>query len=216
AVSDLALGLILVPIIVAVGLSKTDKKLAKRWWLYFLITLDIACILGFVAHYYCTSPISNRIIWIPLFTIMYEIFNCFFLACVAVATDDARPHKKDVVSVHLVSLACYILTHIIIGVFSADSIMVMTCFNTVLAIAGFVLLVKRSLKKGNIGERIIISSLVPLLPAAYFQIKRKGFVHIIWDFDQNGISHIFIILGVILVFVGIYVILKRKRKGDTV
>lgn len=214
AVTDLLLGVILIPLIITLKFIKTDKALQKKWWFYFLLTLDIACILGFLAHYCFTEPIPNRIIWIPLFTIMYEAVNCFFLSCTAVATNGKRPYKKDVLTVHLVSLACYILTHIIVGVFGADSIMVMTCFNSVIALVGFSFVVKKAIKKGNKSEKLIVSSLIPLLPAAYFQIKRQGFVHIIWDFNHNGISHLLITAGVLILFAAIVVCLKTENKKD--
>lgn len=214
ALTDLALGVIIIPMVLYLLSVKTEKKSQKKWWIFFFAMLDISSVLGFIVHYFCKSELSSKILWIPLFPMLYEVVNCFLLVSVSIYSDGKKPQKKGILTVHIVSLAAYIITQTAIHLYNFDSIRLLTAFNTVFALIGFALILKKSFQKGSVGERILFAALLPLLPAAFFQIKRNTAVKIIWYFDHNGITHIFIIIGIIILFVSVVIMLKPKREKE--
>lgn len=213
ALTDLAMGVIIIPMIILLLKKKTALKLQKRWWLYFFATLCVSCFLGFTVHYFCKSEISKQIVWLPLFILLYEVFDCFFLVALSIFSDDEKPQKKHIITIHLISLTAYIITQIFIRVYNFDSIRLLTVFNTVIALIGFALILIKSFKKGHIGERVLFCALLPMLPAGYFQIKRNTLVKMIWYFDHNGLTHLLIIASIIILFCAVNVCLDKKNSS---
>ena len=93
-----------------------------------------------------------------------------------------------------------------------NSMRILVCFGAVLTVTGLVFIGRKSFTKNHLGEKIMLSSLIVLLPAVYFQINRTAMIRVIWYFDCNGITHILIILGIIVLFIGDLILLKRKKR----
>lgn len=211
ALTDLLMAAVLIPIIVLIAKIKTDKPRQKKWWLIFFIMLDAACILGFAAHFFCRSELSETIVWIPLYPLIYEVVNCFFLVALAIFSDDRRPKKKDIIIVHAISFFAYFATRVFVHYVDIHDIIPLTAFNTLVGIAGFVLIFLHAKKRENRRERLIFTALIPLLPGAYFQMSRDCLIHIIWDFNEDSITHMFFIVAMILLFFGVKRCLEKNK-----
>ncbi len=207
ALTDLLMGIIIIPMIILLFKKQTDKKKQKRMWIYFFITLCISCFLGFTVHYFCeNSNLIKRILWIPLLALLFEVFNCFYLVALSIFSDGDKPEKKDIITIHLISLTAYLVTQVLYYTYNLDIIRSFTVFDTVIALISFTLIIIKSCKKGHIGERILFCALLPMLPAGYFQIKRNTLVKMVWYFDHNGLTHLLVILSVLILF---FAVIKR-------
>ena len=210
ALTDLGAGLILLPMIAVIACRKVERRDEKRLWLLFFAMLAASCLLGFVAHYYCTG-ILFRILWVPLYAMMFESVASFFLLALY-RLRGRMPRRVIVIGLHAIVLLAYLPIMILDTVFDRDMIRVFVIVAAVLGLTAFAIMIRCALRKGSVAECIVVSALFPLLAAVYFQIRRAGFVRIIWAFDCNGISHLFIILALCLLFAGSLVALRRTER----
>ena len=214
ALTDLLSGIIVLPMILALIFTKTEKIRLKRFWIIFLIVLDCSCFLGYAAHYFFTEGTSFYIAWSILLPLLFETFTCFFLAALAIYTDGEKPRKKEILIVHGIMLAAYIATMLIDPHYTREvSIRLLVSSGAILAIVGFVLIIIKATKKGHVGEKLLVASMAIFIPAAYFQIDRAHYMHVgVW-FNCDGITHIFLIFGFIAVFIAALIMLKDNKKS---
>lgn len=198
AITDLIAGVILIPMILLLCFKKTEKVLEKKLWLYFLSLLAASCFLGFITHNYCTGKLFT-LMWLPLYAVMYETVNAFFILA-EYLRKGKMPSKKITAILHIVCLVFWLITETMQQILNKDAIRIYAVYAVVLGLWGFVLVIKSAFKKGRICERLLFCALLPLLPAAYFQIERKTQIRLIWMFDYNGLTHLGIILAMFLIF----------------
>lgn len=210
ALTDLLMGVIMIPLIIIMLLRKTDKKLIQKFYISFFFVLTAACFLGYIAHYYLTDGWSNIFIWSILLPVLYEVFACFFLVSLALFSSGKIPNKKHVLLVCTLILVPFAASFILAPPYNDTYIRILISFGGVLALTGFGLIVKTALQAGRTGEKIMLSSLLLFLPAAYFQIDRSTVIHFIFWFNCNGITHILTILGTIILFLGMMRSIKAK------
>ena len=210
ALTDLGAGLILLPMIAVIACRKAEKHNEKRLWLLFFASLAASCLLGFVAHYYCTG-ILFRILWVPLYATMFESVASFLLLALY-RLRGTMPRRIVVVGVHVAALLAYLPIMILDTVFDRDMIRVFVIVAAVFGLTGFGIMIRCAVRKGSAAERVVVSAIFPLLAAVYFQIRRECFVRIIWAFDCNGIAHLLIILALCLLFAGSLVALRRTER----
>ena len=201
SLTDLLLGLILLPMILALCLQKTNHRALRRRWNVFFAFLSAASIFGFIAHFCCRTPESFRTIWIILYPLMFEAVNAFVLLAVELVTHGARPSRRDSVILHLVALvACVAVLSIWFTYSNALDIRIFTGYALVVALPAFALIGIAAIREKRRCLQIILAALIPLLPAAYVQIKRETAIRLIWEFDHNGIAHLCIIASLFVLF----------------
>ncbi len=214
ALTDLLMGLLLLPAIGFLAWKRTALETQKKWWLRFFVVLTAACFLGFTVHYFCRDPLSSELVWLILYPLLFEVVVCFFLSACAIRSDGNGPAKKTVVTVHVISMAFCLIARGCYWCFQWDDIRLLTVYDLGLALAGFWMILCEGRKKHRIGERLIVLSLALLLPAAFFQIQRNTLVRFIWYFDHNGLTHLLIIFALIVLFVGVCLCLKPTEKDS--
>lgn len=208
AITDLIAGIILMPMIFLLCLKKTEKKTEKKLWLYFLSFLAVSCFLGFVTHNYCTGTLF-RVMWLPLYTVMFETVNAFFALARYLSSGKMIP-KKEAVILHLICLAFWLVTETMEQILRISAIRVYAIYAVIFGMWGFILVIKSAFKKGRMCEKLLFGAFFLLLPAAYFQIERKTQVRLIWMFDYDGLTHLFIILAMFLMFAAALCSLSKK------
>ena len=214
AITDLIAGVILIPMIILLCLKKTEKTLEKKLWLFFLSFLAASCFLGFVTHNYCTGSVYT-LMWLPLYAVLYETINAFFILA-RYLRSGRLPQKKELLLLHLICLVFWLITEIMEQIMKIDAIRVYAIYAVIFCLWGFLLVIGSAFKKGRSCERLLFCALIPLLPAAYFQIERKTQVRLIWMFDCNGLTHLGIILAMFLIFAAALCSLSKKPPDDGV
>ncbi len=208
AVTDLIAGVILIPMIFFVCIKKSEKALEKKLWIYFLTLLGISCFLGFVTHNYFTGR-AFSLMWLPLYTVMYETVNAFFILARYLRSGKMMP-KKEMVILHGICLVFWIVTQVMEQILRISPIRVYAAYAVIFGLWGFVLVIRSAYKKGKICERLLTCALIPLLPGAYFQIERKTQIRLIWMFDYDGLTHLCIIIAMFLMFAAALSSLSKK------
>ena len=210
ALTDLLMGIVIIPLLVVLCLTKSSERRTKTWAVIFFSALCASCFLGYLAHNVFTDGTPNTVVWSVLLPLLYEDFASFFLFAVALFTRGNKPDTKLTVFAEAFVACALVVSLIVSPPYNDTHIRILVIAGGALALTGFVLIAVNAFRRFSIGERVMISSLILLLPAAYFQVSRKAFIHCIWYFDCNGIAHILIMLGIIAVFVGVLVCLRRK------
>lgn len=210
ALTDLFGGLMLLPMIAVIACRKTEKREEKRLWLLFFASLAASCLLGFIAHYFCTGMMF-RLMWIPLYAVMFESVAAFFLLALY-RFREKMPSRGIVIGLHAALLAAYLTIMILDVFFVKDMIRAFVIVAGVVGIAGFWITVRSAVRREGRADRVMLSALIPLLGALYWQIRREGWVRIIWAFNYNGLAHLYIILALCLLFVASLIALKRTER----
>lgn len=211
ALTDLLMGVVIVPLLIILCIRNTPQNRTKFWSVMFFSTLCGSCFLGYLAHNVYTEGMPNFIIWSILLPLMYETFAAFFLFALALITNGAKPTPLYVILAEAYVACAFVFSLFVSPPYNGTHIKILVISGGILALTGFAAILVDSFKKGRIGERIIVASLVFLLPAAYLQFKRTAFVRFIWCFNYNGLAHILIMLGIIAVFVGTMFSLKKRN-----
>ena len=208
AITDLIAGVILIPMIFLLCMKKTDKALEKKLWLYFLSLLAVSCFLGFVTHNYCTGRLFS-LMWLPLYTVMFETVNAFFILA-RYLSSGKMPSKKEIVILHLICLAFWIVTETMEQILHVSPIRLYAAYAVIFGMWGFILVIKSAFKKGRTCEKLLLGAFILLIPAAYYQIERKTEVRLIWMFNYDGLTHLFIIFAMFLMFFAALCSLSKK------
>lgn len=211
AITDLLAGLILVPMVAVLSIIPSNNQNEKKRWIRLLTFLCASCLLGYAAHYWCRSEWSFKFIWIPLYAVMFEAVNQFVLLAYLIRSSGTHPTAKESILLHILSLAVFLPTVLIWLITGTGTIKIFVIYAAIVSLIGFASLIAPALQKKNHAVRIILLALVPLLPTVYVQIKRDAVWHCIWDFNYNGIAHLLIIAGLIILFIASVLRIRQEK-----
>lgn len=214
AMTDLLGAVLLLPLLWALWRLKTDRAKEKNRWLCFFALLAVSCLLGFVAHYYCRTVLSRRLIWIPLYATLFETVNAFFRLALCRSRGEEHPDKRELWLLYGIGVPVFLVTVAFDCGLGYNMIRLYALYGTVLGLWGFWLLVRRAFAPGRRCEKLLLVTILPLLPAAWFQLRRQTLVHFIWDFDHNGLTHLFIIVSMFLLFAAAFTGLKSREESE--
>ena len=198
AVIDLITGLILIPLIFILKNVKGDDK-KKRKWLELLALLSLGDILGFLVHGFNFSELIFDILWIPLYAVMILIvLRFFFLAYFDYY--DKEIGKNVRIIIDIIALVDYVIC-VVNGFLTVSNIYPYLIFAVIPAVVGFLYYMIMLFKREYSPSIYMVVALVLQLVGFYFQITRRGYLKIIWEFNCDGIYHIFLLITVVILFI---------------
>lgn len=201
ALTDLAAGLLLLPMIVCICRRNAADPRAKRWWIRFLVLLDGCMLIGFATHYNNARPLLYRVLWVPLFAVMFEVVTVFFLLALFLRSDGRRPRAKEMLYLHLLSLPFFGVCVYFETIRGIQAIKIYAVYAAVVSLTGIALLFRPAFTLKRRPIAWLLASLLPLLPAVYFQLDRRAQFTLFVEFNCDSISHFFIIASEILLFI---------------
>lgn len=218
AITDLLVAVLCLASVVIICLLDTEKKRHKKIWVRMFVCLTVACSLGYVFHRFTWGDIGHGILWTFLYPAMFEATHCTLLLGLDIRYGDARPTRWENrilwIAEGLLCLFAVLLRYQI----GRNSLILFIVFATVIA-ALSILQYGRALKQRSVEAWFMFFSLIAVAPAIAVQYRKTAFIHLIWDFDHNGISHLFLILAIGLAACGAILELRetiREKNSETI
>ena len=209
ALSDLGAGVVLLPMILITACRKTNRRAEKKLWLLLFASLAASFFLGFVTHYYCEGTLFARM-WIALYAAMLESAGAFFLLSLYRLRGN-MPSRRALVLFHALLLLAYLPIMILESFFFVDMIRPFVIMTGVLGLSGFGIAVRNACRAKGAADRAALAALLPLAAALYWQLRREGWIRVVWAFDFNGITHLYIILALLCLFAASLLALRQKE-----
>ena len=206
ALTDLFAGAIAIPLIAVLIKTSAAKRREKKYWVSFFICLCVSFLVGFAAHYLIRSEFGQKTIWVFLYFLLIETASLFTLLGICIFTKEKKPDPNLLKIFHAAELPFWLAVVIPETFFGKNMIVPCVAVCSALGVFGFILILLSLIKHGEKSLLLSLLSVVLLLPAAFIQLKHDSFIHIIFDFDHNGIAHVLIAAAVIVLFIG-----ARKR-----
>lgn len=208
ALTDLAAGLIMIPMFLVLLFHRTEKTVLGRLWALEFGDLAVTFLLGYIAHYYCTGKLFD-LMWIPLYAVMTEAVTIWCLIATCLVTG-AAPSRRTVLFSQIASLLVYLPNTIVKAFFSTENIRAFVICVGIPGVIAFGFVIRAAFRHCALAEKIIASSLLPLLVVIWLQVRRDGlYVKIIWHFDCDGLAHLLLILSLCIVFAGALLSLRK-------
>lgn len=206
ALTDLFAGAVAIPLIVILIKTNAHKRKEKKYWVSFFVCLCVSFLVGFAAHYLIRSELGQKITWVFLYFLLIETTSLFALLGICIYTKEKKPDPKLLKIFHSILLPFWLAVVIPETFFGKNMIIPCVAVCSVLGVFGFILILLSLIKHGEKSLLLPLLSVVLLLPAAFVQLKHDSFIHVVFDFDHNGIAHLLIAAAVIVLFLG-----ARKR-----
>lgn len=202
ALTDLLAGLIIIPLFIILCKTATERKKEKHYWICLFATLDIAFLLGYTVHYHISDPTGQRFVWVFLYWFMLETTVLLLSLGISALTKGAMPDKRLAKRLHLAVIPLYLSVLIPEIVTGRRKIILCVVYCTVIVITGLVLMFFAAVKHGERSAAIPPLALIPLIPASLIQMKHNALLHVLFDFDHNGIAHLLITAAIFVLFAG--------------
>ncbi len=209
AATDLIVGLVLIPLTLALKKINVVDEYEKKLWIKFMAVLSAVCLTGFIVHGIIWSDKAYGIIWVGLYAIMFIAVRNFFF--VAVHKRFGEDGISDNLSrlIDIVSVAMYILMSVLC-LMGHNPIRIFTVYGILLIIPGFILFAMLAKEEGDRCSRLIISALIPQLIGGAFILCRTEVFKFIVPMDHNCIYHLCLLVSVVI----FYYAARRSLEGE--
>ena len=197
AITDLLLGLwslYLLYAVFKVGFKSDQVK--TRLWVGIFGLLTIASLLGVIAHGLKLSPQLKNLVWQPL-----NLSLGLMVSCIAVSTlyEIKKTLPKGIIPLFIgIAVLFYFVTLI-----KSDTFLIFILYETLVmlyTLGGYIYLGLKQKQTGALG--MAFGFLLTII-AAVVQASGPIKVHLIWDFDHNGLFHLIQILSMFFIWFGL-------------
>lgn len=183
----------------AVYLYRIGKK--SQWkttlWIWILVLLVLAAILGAIAHGFKMSTAAQTFFWYPLNLSLGLLVALFIVAVV-----------YDIWGEAIARRVLPIMTIVGVGFFGItrvwpDSFMIFIIYETVVmffALGGYIWLARRGYLEG---AWLMAAGIFVSIIAAGVQASHTFSFTFIWVFDHNGVYHMLQTAGIVLLVAGL-------------
>jgi len=177
-----------------------DKKL-KNKWIHFFISMSVGNFCGFLFHFFNWNQTVLKFLWIGLFLVMYDIAIMFLLIMVYDLKQDACPTKKQRIILIIITSLFYIASNIYTFIKEVD-MRIFVIYAAIVVVAGIIIAIYLFVKEKRQSMAILSIVLIPQLFGGYFQITKSGYFKLIFEFNEDGIYHLCLLLTVVIIYFG--------------
>ena len=171
----------------------------SRYLLRFASMAGISCFLGFLTHIYCWGFGMMFVLWFVLSISIIETAHSFFILAAYTLSDGQKPSKKQMRGLRLLELIMLLLL-VAFMLNQWHPIQPIVVFAILLVVPGLCFLACLAFR-GHVGARIFSCFIVPLLPCLVFQLMGLHEEIVFGNFNFDGLSHLFIMLDIPIIFV---------------
>ena len=205
AATDLLLGgLSLLLMVRLLLLAVTDRR-KRGYWAAMFGALAVASLLGAVAHGLDLSAATREALWQPLYLSLGLVIAFFVLGSLHDLKGEplSRPLTPWLLAV---AVGFYLLTRFLSGSFLLFILYEAAGMLTALSIYLFLFFSRR-----QPGAGFMCTGIAVTMVAAVVQAMAGARLHLIFEFDHNGLVHLIQLPGVLLIYQGLAVsVIKRS------
>ena len=199
AATDLVVGLVLIPLTIALKKIESADEYEKKLWIKFMTFLSAVCLTGFIAHGLMWGDKAYGIIWVGLYAIMFIAVRNFFFVAVHKHYGENGISNNLSLLIDIVSLAMYILLSVL-SLMGINPIRIFTVYGILLIIPGFALFYVLAREKGDECSRLVLYALLPQLVGGAFILCRTSVFRFIVPMDHNCIYHLCLLVSVVIFY----------------
>jgi uncharacterized protein DUF6962 len=182
---------------------RTPPSFGRAVWLSALAAMALASVLGAVAHGLRLSDAARDLLWQPLYFALGTTMALFVVGAVRDWRGD-RAARRTLPAMLVLTLAFYGATRA-----SGGDFLVFVLYEA--AALGFALAVYAWLaaRRRRAGAAAMAAALAVSLAAGAVQTADLGTVHLLWEFDHNGVFHLVQLAAIVLLAAGLRGILRQ-------
>lgn len=209
AATDLIVGLVLIPLTLALKKIKAADEDEKKLWIKLMSVLSAVCLTGFIVHGIIWGKTAYGVIWVGLYAIMFIAVRNFLFVAVHKRYGENGISNNLSRLIDIVSVGLYILMSVLclIGI---NPIRIFTVYGILLIIPGFFLFAMLAKEKGDRCSKLILSALLPQLVGGAFILCRTDVFRFIVPMDHNCIYHLCLLFSVVI----FYYAARRSLEGE--
>jgi uncharacterized protein DUF6962 len=207
AATDALLAVATIVLLVALR-HRTPPSFGRAVWLSALAAMAAASALGAVAHGFELSAAIRDLLWQPLYLALGTTMALFVVGAVR-DWRGVRAARRVLPAMLVLTLAFYGATRA-----SGGDFLVFVSYEA--GALGFALIVYARLatRRRRAGAAAMAAALAVSLAAGAVQAADLGTLHVVWDFDHNGVFHLVQLAGVVLLGAGLRRLLHHPQLGE--
>lgn len=199
AATDLVVGLVLIPLTIAIKRINAQDEYEKKLWVKFMSVLTAVCLTGFIAHGFVWNETAYGFLWVGLYAIMFVAVRNFFFVAAHKHTNGEGIGKKLSIIIDAVSLALYILLSVM-SLKHINPIRIFVIYGFFIVIPAFVLfgiLVHREEDKAS---KLVLAAFLPQIVGGIYMLCRVPEFKFIVPLDHNCIYHLCLLVSVVIFY----------------
>lgn len=176
---------------------RSPASFGRTVWLSALGAMAVASVLGAATHGLALSTAVRALLWQPLYLALGATMALFVVGAVRDWRGD-RAARRMLLPMLGLTLAFYGATRV-----SGGAFLVFVLYEA--AALGFALVVYAWLaaRRHRPGAGAMAGALAVSLAAGAVQAADLGTLHLVWDFDHNGVFHLVQLAGIVLLGAGL-------------
>lgn len=177
----------------------------RTHWVWGLSLFAVAGLLGAFVHGFELDPSTRRLLWQPLYLALGSALAFFSAGAIGDWRGDVSAHRALPPLLALV-VAFYLLTRL-----SGGKFLVFVIFEALALLFALVVYARLALGHKR-GAGLVFTGLMLSLAGGALQASTLS-VHVIWDFNHNGLYHVVQLVGVLFLLAGLRGTLSVPQEG---
>ncbi len=197
----------LLAVVVVAGFAwlagRTPPSYRRRLWVFGLGLFALAGVIGAFVHGFELDPATRQLIWQPLYLTLGSALAFFSAGAIGDWRGD-RAAARALAPLLALVIAFYLLTRL-----SGGKFLVFVIFEAAALL--FALAVYAGLaRKGMRGAGLVLTGLVLSLAGGVLQASSLS-LHVVWEFNHNGLYHLVQLAGALFLIAGLRHTLSEAR-----
>ena len=191
---------IITAVLICVVLRSVKSEVRRSVWSVFLGLFFVICILGAVIHGFVFDDSVRKVLWLVLYGIMAFMIGSFVVAIVYETRGESG--LKRVVKINAVLAVAFVISMVIVSFFLeyTFTVFIIYCACYLLVIIGLILSAIR--QKAYCGW--FLAGVGFMVVGSILQTVKTILLHIgPMEFNYNAVYHVFTILYILCLFVGV-------------
>ena len=178
--------------------SYLNVRKSNNTWKYFFLTMTLCALFGFIIHGFLISENIIRIFWIIL-----SFFFCIAISLLVTSIiNELNNNKKVIIYIFAISICLFICMFVFI--LNNLNFLLLYIFYVLicLIIMTIIVLYLIFVKKQKHAIYYLLAIFMQII-GGLFLLNKSSYFKFIFEFDKNGIYHIFMIITIFLFYLGV-------------
>ena len=178
--------------------SYLNVRKSNNTWKYFFLTMTLCALFGFIIHGFLISENIIKILWIIL-----SFFFCIAISLLVNSIiNELNNNKRVIIYIFGMSL-CLFICMLIFSLNNLNFILLFMLYVLIcLIIMTIIVLYLILVKKDKYAIYYLLAIFMQII-GGVFLLNKSSYLKFIFEFDKNGIYHIFMIITIFLFYLGV-------------
>lgn len=191
-----------------IGRDNSGNRFQRKTWFLFFLFLGLASCRGSIVHGIELTAKMRYFLWNPLYLFL-ALSVSFFVVGAVFEISGEKVSRKSLPFMLCLAVALFLITAFMPGFFLVfiiyEALGLMICLGIFLV---------KVLQTRETAYLVMIAGILLTAFAAFLQSRTDLVLHLIWEFDHNGIFHLVQMPGLTLIFLSVRKLLSIKSTPD--